>query len=1013
MTLKLQFEPNQDHQMQGIAALVDVFKGQQQRAVNMAPVLGGELVGALPGLEANDNGIGNWLYLTEEQLLKNVRDVQAQNNIADAGSAEPLHSWTIEDPILGEKRDCYQFTIEMETGTGKTYVFVRSIMELAERFGYRKFVIVVPSIAIREGALKSLSQLKEHLSSIYKTPMEYFVYDSKKVSRLREFALSDSVQIMVINVQAFIKDVDDDDEEADGAEGEGRKKSANIIYKPSDALSGHRPIDFVHAARPVVIIDEPQSVDSTKKSKEAIQRLNPMFVVRYSATHRDRYNLLYVLDPIKAFELRLVKQIWVSAITSSGGGNDALVELKSVDKKKRTAKLKINRKTKEEVAEREVVVRPGDDLFEESGELPAYQEGYRVSEINVDPKSPFVAFANGVRVTLGRQAGGAQEDIWRVQIEKTVKHHFDKVLENHQREMNVKVLSLFFIDKVANYRIDPENAEDRGKFAKEFERAFAELSQHPDYKGLPISKLAASKVHAGYFSRDKKGFKDSKEGRDTAADEDTYSLIMREKERLLSPEEPVQFIFSHSALREGWDNPNVFQICTLNETTSVMKKRQEIGRGLRIPVDHTGKRVFDEALNRLVVVANDSYEEFAEKLQKEYEEDAGVVFGRVSIDAIINMVRTADGGNKDLSTAQAKDVAYKIQVALREASLIDADDKINPGFDAAKAREQIKLPVEYEELVPAVIDLLVGNRMIHHVKSEGKRHANPVKREVFDSPEFRAIWEKIRPRTTYALNFETDSFVADVAGMVKTGVSDIKPPKISAATARLQVRARGVEGEVVAVGEEELDLTTRPLQDVLSFLQDGTDLTRATLLRILTQSDTLGTLFKNPQAYLDRVVEIIRKKLGEMLGIGIKYERLVGPDNEVVWQMEIFPDELPVDISDKSRVARVSKSVYEYIPCDSNIEFEFAKGIDARDDIKLFIKLPRDFKVDTPVGRYNPDWAIVKNDGQTLLLVRETKGTKNLDKLPFWQEKTKVLCGEKHFDLLGVDYEVAVVHEDV
>jgi type III restriction enzyme len=720
-----------------------------------------------------------------------------------------------------------------------------------------------------------------------------------------------------------------------------------------------------------------------------------------------------VLDPIKAFELRLVKQIWVSAITSSGGGNNALVELKSVDKKKMTARLKINRKSKEEVAEREILVRLGDDLFEESGELPAYQEGYQVSELNVDPKNSFVAFANGVRVTLGRQAGGAQEDIWRVQIKKTVELHFKKVLENYQSGLNVKVLSLFFIDRVANYRIDPDDAEDQGKFAKEFERAFTELAKLPEFKNLPIAKLAASKVHAGYFSRDRKGFKDSKEGRDTAADEDTYSLIMREKERLLSPEEPVQFIFSHSALREGWDNPNVFQICTLNETASAMKKRQEIGRGLRIPVDHSGKRVFDEALNRLTVIANDSYQEFAEKLQKEYEDDAGVVFGRVSIEAIINMVRTADGGNRELSTAQAKDVAFKIQVSLRQAALIDADDKINPGFDAAKAHDQIKLPEGYEELLPAVIDLIVDNRMIHHVKPEEKRHANPVKKEVFDSPEFRAIWENIRPRTTYALDFETDKFVADVAGMVKSGVTDIKPPKISAATARLQALARGVEGDVVAVGEEELDLTTRPLQDVLTYLQDGTDLTRATLLRILTQSGTFGTLFKNPQAYLDRVVEIIRKELGRKLENGIKYERLVGPDNEVLWQMEIFPDELPVDISDASRVVRVKKSVYEYIPCDSNIELEFAKGLEGRADIKLFFKLPRDFKVDTPVGRYNPDWAIVKQDGQTLLLVRETKGTRNLDKLPFWQEKTKVLCGEKHFKLLGVNYEVAKVHEDV
>jgi type III restriction enzyme len=1006
MTLKLQFEPNQEHQMHGINALVDVFHGQQQRAVNMAPVLGGEQVGALPGIEANENGIGNWLYLTEEQLLTNVRDIQGRNNIADAGSLEPLHRWEITDPILGEDRECYQFTIEMETGTGKTYVFLRSIMELAERYGYRKFVIVVPSIAIREGALKSLSQLKDHLSSLYKTPMDYFVYDSKNVSRLREFALSDSVQIMVINIAAFIKAVDDD---ADGDEGKG----ANVIYKPSDALSGRRPIDFVHAARPIVIIDEPQSVDNTEKSKEAIARLNPIFVVRYSATHRERYNLLYVLDPIKAFEMRLVKQIWVLGVTGSSGGNDALIELEGVDKKKLTAKVKINRKSKEQVSERLVVIRPGDDLFVESGELPAYQEGYRVTEINVDPKNSYVSFANGVRVSLGQQAGGVSEDIWRIQIEKTVEYHFKKVLDNHNKGIKVKVLSLFFIDKVANYRVDPDNPADQGKFADAFEQAFVKFAKHSDYKQLAISDLAPSKVHAGYFSRDKKGFKDSKEGKDTAADEDTYSLIMREKEHLLSPEEPVQFIFSHSALREGWDNPNVFQICTLNETKSLMKKRQEIGRGLRIPVDHTGKRVFDEALNQLVVVANENYEEFAKKLQKEYEDDAGVVFGRVSIEALVNVLRNGEGGNKEITTSQAKEVAYKIQVALREADVIDRDDRINAGFDPAKHRDQIKLPAGYEELVPAVIDLLVSAQMTHHIKRAEQRSPNPLKKEVMESPEFKAIWERIRPRTTYALDFDSSAFVNTVAEAVKSGVHDIRPPKISTRTARLIAQASGVTGEVIAAGEQELDLTKRPLQDVLSYLQDGTDLTRATILKILAKSGTLGTLFKNPQAYLDRVSDIVRKELGKLLQDGIKYERLVGPDEEVMWQMEIFPEELPVDTSDATRVVRVSKSVYQFIPCDSDIELKFAKGLDGRDDIKLFIKLPRDFKVDTPVGRYNPDWAIVKEDGETLLLVRETKGTKNLDKLPYWQEKTKVLCGEKHFDLLGVDYEVAKVHQDV
>ena len=1004
MTLKFQFEPNQEHQLQAINALVDVFQGQQQRAISMAPVLGGEEVGALPGMEVSENGIGNWLYLTEEQLLNNVREVQSRNDIADAGLARPLEKWVVPDPILGENRDCYQFTIEMETGTGKTYVFLRSMMELAERFGYRKFVIVVPSIAVREGALKSLEQLKSHLSNLYKTPMDYFVYDAKNVSRLREFALSDSVQIMVINIQAFVKAVKDDGDEA---------KGGRVIYKPSDALSGRRPIDFVHAARPVVIIDEPQSVDGTEKAKDSIMELNPMFIVRYSATHKDRYNLLYALDPIKAFELRLVKEIWVSSVTGGSAGSDALVAVESIDKKELTIRARINYRTKEGVSEKLVTLRQGEDLFVESNEVPAYKEGYQITAVSADPKNSYITFANGIRVELGQQTGGAHEDLWRSQIDKTLQHHFDKVLENSQHDFKVKVLSLFFIDKVANYRTDPDNNEEQGKFALAFEEAFAKYCKDPRFKDLPLAGLSTKSVHAGYFSRDKKGFRDTKEGKEVAADDDTFTLIMRDKERLLSPEEPVQFIFSHSALREGWDNPNVFQICTLNETKSVMKKRQEIGRGLRIPVDHTGKRVFDALLNRLTVIANENYEEFADKLQKEYEDDAGVVFGRISIEDIVKVIRHGDGGNRELTRTEAKTVALKVQVALRAAGVIDADDRVAAGFDPEKASEQIKLPEGFEELVPAVVDLVIRGQITRIIKREEAREKNPLIKERLMSPEFAQLWEAIRPRTTYALDFNSDLFIANVANTVREGVHDIRPPKINIQTAKIMAHAKAIEGQVVAISEIDLDLSKRPLQDVLSYLQDGTDLTRGTLLKILTQSGTLTKLFVNPQSYLDRVGEIIRRELGKLLESGIKYEKLVGSESETLWQMRIFPDELPVDKSDTKRVVEVNKSVYQYVPCDSDIELQFAKGLDRRQDIKLFIKLPRDFKVDTPVGRYNPDWAIVKDDGKTLLLVRETKGTTNLDKLPFWQEKTKVLCGEKHFELLGVDYQVVKVHEDV
>jgi type III restriction enzyme len=658
------------------------------------------------------------------------------------------------------------------------------------------------------------------------------------------------------------------------------------------------------------------------------------------------------------------------------------------------------------------VLRKGDDLFVVSNELPAYKDGFVVTELSVNPEDTHVKFQNGQQVTSTSQIGGAREDIWRLQIEKTVEHHFDKVKENQEKNLNVKVLSLFFIDKVANYRIDPENAEDQGKFADAFEAAFKRFASDVRFKDLELSGQPAATVHAGYFSKDKKVFKDSKEGRETAADDETYNLIMKDKERLLSPEEPVQFIFSHSALREGWDNPNVFQICTLNESKSSMKKRQEIGRGLRIPVDHSGKRVFNEQLNRLVVVANENYEEFARKLQTEYEDDAAVVFGRVTISDLVSVIKNGDGGDEKISSDKAKEVALRIQVALRNAGVLDADDKIASGFDPEKAHDQIDLPEGFEELKPAVIDLVITGQISRHVKKEAKRNTNRLKTDLIKSPEFQALWEKIRPRTTYELDFDSDKFVTEIAGQIRANVFDIKAPRVNTRTARVIANAAGVKATAVSATEHEVDLSKRPVQDVLAYLQEGTDLTRETLLKILNESGTLGLLFINPQAYLDRVIETVSVGLGKKLTAGINYQRIIGADSEALWQMTIFPEELPVDTA-SSLVIKVNKSVYDYIPCDSIIEYKFAKGLDGRDDILLFVKLPRDFKIDTPVGRYNPDWGIVKKSGEMLVLVRETKATKNLDRLRFPNEATKLLCGDKHFAVIGVDYTWLKVHEDV
>jgi type III restriction enzyme len=813
---------------------------------------------------------------------------------------------------------------------------------------------------------------------------------------------------MVINIQAFVKGYEQN------PNGNG-DDSGNVIYRRSDKLSGKRPIDFVHAARPIVIIDEPQSVDSTAKAKDAITQLNPLCTLRYSATHKDRYNLMYVLDPIRAFQLKLVKQIVVGEVTGADEGNDSLVRVVAVDSKKSIrAKIVINVKQQGGVKEKEIWVEDGDNLYEKSNKLPVYEHGFDITEINTNPDNSYVRLSSSRQVRLGEQIGGVRDTIWEQQIDQTVEHHFKKVLQC--REANLKVLSLFFIDKVAHYRIDPSDRSKLGKFGQVFEESFKKWSADKRFKDLPLAKLKPEDVHEGYFSSDRKGFKDTKG--ETAADEDTYNLIMRDKERLLSAEVPLQFIFSHSALREGWDNPNVFQICTLNETTSVVKKRQEIGRGLRIPVDFDGKRVFDESLNKLTVVVNETYEDFCKKLQTEYQDDAGVVFGKITVQAIAHMLRTADGGDPLLTVDAAADLAREIKAALQKAGVIDKNDIIQATADSEALFERVELPEGFEELRPAIQDLCTGSQISSHVKPARNMVGNKLKPEVLKSAEFKALWEKISPRTTYMLTFDTDDFVNEVIYRLKV-MEPIVAPRVTIRIGDAKIDHKGIGGNVVRGEDIEIDMRMRACQDVLAYLQAETDLTRASLMKILIGSKRLKDFFVNPQVFLDRVAEAIQSEMGKLIvaqggltkGIkGIKYSKILMDGEALRWESSEFSIEDQVDID--SSVA-VQKSIYERVVFDSTIEKNFALAIDKRPEVLLFVKLPWWYKIDTPVGKYNPDWAIALRDGDVVYVVRETKGTEDLDKLPYEMEKTKVLSGAAHFLELGVSYRVLKLAEDL
>lgn len=603
---------------------------------------------------------------------------------------------------------------------------------------------------------------------------------------------------------------------------------------------------------------------------------------------------------------------------------------------------------------------------------------------------------------MGEETGGLREDVWRAQIKHTIKRHLEKELQVCAR--GIKVLTLFFIDRVANYRHYDEAGQPlKGKFAKVFEAELTELTKDERYRVLPWRKEPLEKLHNGYFAQDKKGVLKDTRG-DTQADDEAYNLIMKEKERLLSVDEPLRFIFSHSALREGWDNPNVFQICTLNETRSAIKKRQEIGRGLRLPVDQSGVRVFDESVNKLYVMANESYEDFAKSLQTEYEEDCGVTFGKVPLTAFIKLSRVVDGVEQPIG----KDAAAEIRAALVQQKMLDADGRIQPTFDPKRKDFKLELPEAQRDLAPAVVDMLSEYQIERHIRRERDEKTNRLKKEVTLSPEFQALWDRIKPKTTYRVEFETDTLVTQVVAAVRR-MERIDKPRIRVSAGQLGVGRPGITTVAVSAAEEKVDYANRPVPDVLAYLQNETELTRSTLVRILKESGRLSEFFNNPQRFMDAVAGVIRYELHRMLVDGIKYERVEGTGSAAEWEMLLFKSE---ELINYLSALQVEKSVYEYVAYDSAVERNFAQRLDQRDDIKLFVKLPRWFEIDTPVGKYNPDWAIVKHDGNTLYLVRETKGTRDFLKLRT-SEADKVRCGQRHFEALGVPFAVAVTADEV
>jgi len=868
--MKLHFDSNQEYQWDAVKSITDIFEGQLLSTGDF------EFSMIATGALLSENGFGNKLTLNEDQVWENIQTIQQRNEIKTANA----------------EFQGMNFSIEMETGTGKTYVYLRTIYELQKLYGFKKFVIVVPSVAIREGVLKNLQITHEHFQSLYdKAAINFDIYDSRKVSNLRGFASNNAIQILVINIDSFAKD-------------------ENIINKPNDKLTGKKPVEFIQSCNPIVIVDEPQNME-TQIRKRAIENLNPLCTLRYSATHTNLYNLMYSLNPVKAYDLGLVKQIEVDSVMSENAMNEAFIQLESVNatKTRITAKVKIDCNTDKGVIKKSVTVRSGDDLYKLSNQREIYKDGFIVDE--TDAGNGSISLTNGITLSVGESQGGMNDEVMKFMIRKTVEEHLKK--ENAYKDKGIKVLSLVFIDRVKNYReYDANGNPVKGKFALWFEEVYLHEISKPVFKNLLPYTVA--EVHNGYFSQDSKGrVKDT--GGETQADDETYKLIMQEKEKLLDVNTPLRFIFSHSALREGWDNPNVFQICTLNETKSEIKKRQEIGRGLRLPVNQAGDRIFDKNINRLTVVANESYEDFAKALQQEIEQDCGVDFkGRI----------------KDKSK-----------------------------------REKVKL-------------------------SRG-----------YGSEAFMEIWNKIKYCTRYSVKYDTADLVVFAAKAVKE-MAEIKKPTIRSTKKKVLITDDGIEGQLLSDSGDDSYALRFEIPDMLSYIQGKTELTRNTILEILKRSGRINELLQNPQLFMDNAVIVIKSVLYELMIDGIKYEKIGGK----LYEMKLFEDnDLEIYIDQFThRVNAPDKTIYEnYIPLDSSVENQFASDCETSEDIEFYFKLPFWFKIETPIGTYNPDWAIVKKGEKKIYFVAETKSAGQELR---GSERMKIKCGKEHFrEFEGVKFE--------
>ncbi|MCZ7409791.1 type III restriction-modification system endonuclease [Parvimonas micra] len=1007
--MKLQFK-HQKFQADAAKAVVDVFAGQPYLTPSYMMDRGSRFFQQTLTEEEDFTGWSNQKIVPELNdilILEHINTIQRANQIKPSTKLEGR----------------FNLTIEMETGVGKTYTYIKTMYELNRAYGWSKFIVVVPSIAIREGVYKSFQVTQEHFAEEYGKKIRFFIYNSTQLTEIDRFASDNSINVMIINSQAF----------------NAKGKDARRIYMRLDEFRSRRPIDIIAKTNPILIIDEPQSVEG-KQTKENLKKFNPLVTLRYSATHKSDsiYNMIYRLDAMEAYNKRLVKKIAVKGITESGStATESYIYLESINLSKSAPTATIQFDFKGATGIRKITrnVSEGYNLYDNSGQMEEYKQGFVVSRI--DGRDNSVEFINGIKLYAGDVIGKVSEDqLRRIQIRETILSHIQRERELFYR--GIKVLSLFFIDEVAKYKqYDVAGQPINGIYAEMFEEEYKDVISNlqigigeDDYMKY-LSAISADKTHAGYFSIDKKGkLVDSKanEKRENSKekmsnDVDAYDLIMKNKELLLdrNPEKsPVRFIFSHSALREGWDNPNVFQICTLKQSSSDVRKRQEVGRGLRLCVNQYGERMDINLLgndvhniNVLTVIASESYDSFAKGLQNEIAEAVADRPKAVTAELFIGKVIKDDKGNEQVVDG---DTGRAIHFDLIVNGYIDKKGVLTDKYYEDKANGELKVAEEVADSAASVIEIIDSIYDSRTMQPENAR-SNNIELEVDESklamPEFKALWAKINSKSVYVVDFDTDELVRKSIDSLdrKLRVSKIYFKVEKGSMEQIKSKEDLMSGVSFAKEESEsycnvVAASSNVKYDLIGKLVDETGLTRKAVIKILQgiQPVIFNQFKNNPEEFIIKAASLINDEKATAIIQHITYDVMDDKYGTDVFTDPTIKGRLGVN------AMKAKKHLYDHIIYDSFNEQEFATELDTNTNVAVYVKLPDGFYISTPVGRYNPDWAIAFYEGTVkhIYFVAETKGSMNSMQLRLIEE-SKIHCAREHFKAISngeVVYEV-------